>query len=551
MILHSLAQNEQAWHEHRAKYFNASDAPAMLGISPYKKRSELLKEIATGISPEVDDFTQRIFDKGHHLEALARPLAEEFIDEDLYPVTGTLNKLSASFDGLTMDQSIAFEHKTLNNTLLTVTCADELPDHYKAQMEQQLYVSGATKCLFMATNRDHENNLTGLIKFYYTPDQALRRRLLDGWARFEKDLETWQYTAPPASAKAEPMLSLPALIVQIKGEITASNLPDFKDAADNFINKINVNLKTDDDFAEAEATVKFCDKAEKELEQVKRNALSQTSDIDECMRTIDYIREQLRIKRLMLDKLVKSQKEALKIAIITQARNDYSDFCDSHREFLHLLPSNNFAGVIKNKRTLTSVQDAVDNELARLKIEADNLIKEISLKINWFNESCQDYHFLFSDIKDLVTTSEAVFKYTVEKRITDYEQQKAAKLEAERAALRAEEQAKIVEQQRLDKLELTKAEALRKQAASIEKAAHYADRNADKAAELAGAQNLRKQADDIELSFTDDSIEIEPTIIKPVKSGSITQAMIVFAIAEKYGLSDDQALEVILNAFNI
>ena len=138
MIQHDVDQGTPEWHEHRAKYFNASDAPAMLGISPYKTRSALIAERATGITDDIDPNTQRIFDRGHKFEALARPLAEAHINEDLYPVTGTEGKLSASFDGLTIDENIAFEHKTLNSSLRGISKAEDLPEHYRAQMEQQL-----------------------------------------------------------------------------------------------------------------------------------------------------------------------------------------------------------------------------------------------------------------------------------------------------------------------------------------------------------------------------------------------------------------------------
>ena len=102
MQIHELVQGSAEWHAYRAHHFNASDAPAMMGVSPYKTRSQLLHEMHTGLIAEVDAGTQRLFDEGHRFEALARPLAEEIIGEDLYPVTGSLDRLSASFDGLTM-----------------------------------------------------------------------------------------------------------------------------------------------------------------------------------------------------------------------------------------------------------------------------------------------------------------------------------------------------------------------------------------------------------------------------------------------------------------
>ena len=52
MKIIQLTQGSPEWHAHRAEHFNASDAAAMLGISPYMSRDELLKRMATGITPE-------------------------------------------------------------------------------------------------------------------------------------------------------------------------------------------------------------------------------------------------------------------------------------------------------------------------------------------------------------------------------------------------------------------------------------------------------------------------------------------------------------------
>ena len=120
MQTHNLTQGSPEWLAFRASHCTASDAAAMLGISPYKTREALLQEKATGIRPEVDAATQRRFDEGHRLEALARPLAEKIIGEELYPVTGSSDeypRLAASFDGLTLLGDTAWEHKTLNASL--------------------------------------------------------------------------------------------------------------------------------------------------------------------------------------------------------------------------------------------------------------------------------------------------------------------------------------------------------------------------------------------------------------------------------------------------
>jgi predicted phage-related endonuclease len=65
MNIVSLSQGSPEWLAHRAQHFNASDAPAMLGCSPYKSRRQLLREVKTGLTPEVDAAAQKRFNNGH------------------------------------------------------------------------------------------------------------------------------------------------------------------------------------------------------------------------------------------------------------------------------------------------------------------------------------------------------------------------------------------------------------------------------------------------------------------------------------------------------
>ncbi|MFN3078064.1 MAG: YqaJ viral recombinase family protein [Alphaproteobacteria bacterium] len=88
MQIHELTQGSPEWHAFRREHFNASDAPAMMGVSPYKTRTELLDEYKSGITKEFDAATQKRLDLGHAFEALARPIAEAEYGEEFFPVVG-------------------------------------------------------------------------------------------------------------------------------------------------------------------------------------------------------------------------------------------------------------------------------------------------------------------------------------------------------------------------------------------------------------------------------------------------------------------------------
>eukprot|EP01032_Pedospumella_encystans_P038774 gene38774-43949_t len=171
----------------------------MLGLSPYKTRSELIRERATGLVAEVDAATQRRFDMGHRSEALARPLAEKIIGEELSPLVGVADDgpYSSSFDGLNFMQTLSMEHKQLNDRLRAAmvegcTGAD-LPEDYQVQMEHQCLTEPALeRVLFIASKWADDGTLIEERHCWYTPNLELRARIVAGWAQFDADVAAYQ-----------------------------------------------------------------------------------------------------------------------------------------------------------------------------------------------------------------------------------------------------------------------------------------------------------------------------------------------------------------------
>jgi hypothetical protein len=161
-VIHELVQGSDEWAQFRLTKFGASEAAAMLGISTKVKRTELLHMKHTGTAKEFSDWVQKnILDYGHEVEALARPIIEELIGEDLYPVTCSDGDLSASCDGLTMSDEIAFEHKQWATALAASVKAGVLPDEYQPQCQQVMMVTGAQKVIFGIGRHTGEHGIHG------------------------------------------------------------------------------------------------------------------------------------------------------------------------------------------------------------------------------------------------------------------------------------------------------------------------------------------------------------------------------------------------------
>ena len=325
-----LIQGTPEWAAHRATHFNASDCPAMLGCSPYKTRTELLHELHTGQTQAVDAATQRRFDDGHRFEALARPIAAEIMGEDLYPVVGSDGELSASFDGLNMAETRAAEHKSLNDEIRAAlphqgrdshlyNDATKLGKVYRVQMEQQLMVSKAEENLFSATKWEGDN-LVEERHAWYRSDPALRAEILAGWKQFALDLAAYVPTEVVMPAVAAPQMNLPAVSIQVTGSIAlVDNLEKFGSALTSYIANLNRQPETDQDFANLEDAVKRLKSAEEQLDAAESSALGQAESIDSMRRTVALHRETARSTRLLIDKLVKAEKENRRIKIVSDA----------------------------------------------------------------------------------------------------------------------------------------------------------------------------------------------------------------------------------------
>ena len=439
-----LIQGSADWHAHRAKHRNASDTPAVTGHSPHKSRSEFMRERATGIAQDIDPETQRRFDEGHRYEALARPIMEAIIGQEVFPITGTEGQYSASFDGLTMLGEIAAEHKTLNNEIRACSTAAELPIYYREQMEHQLMVSGAEKCLFIATRWDADDNLIEKVHFWYAPDLALRQQIVAAWDQFERDLA--EFVPEPETVKpvGKAPEALPALRIEVTGMVTASNLEAFRAHALAVFGAINTDLQTDADFADAEKAVKWCKEVEDKLDGAKQHALSQTASIDVLFSTIDAIKEEARAVRLKLDKLVKAEKENRKAEIVgrTVAALNAHIHALNQRIAPASIPSAMYApnvigDAIKGLKSLDSMRDKVSAALANAKIEANALADRIEA-----NRKTVEDMSLLPDFTAVCTKAPDDFAALLSMRKQQRVDAEAKRLEAERARIRVEEEAK-------------------------------------------------------------------------------------------------------------
>ena len=455
MKIIKITQGTPEWHDYRATHFNASDAAAMMGCSPYETRDELIERLATGVTKEVDAATQWRFDEGHRLEKLGREKAEDIISQPLFPIVGECSedqRLSASFDGVTMDGTLNFEHKTMNAALRDFFSGDDLlPMAYTWQCQHQMLVGGMDSTLFMVGEVVDGEYKCERTYFYAHPQ--FQGQLVAGWNQLEKDIEAYKANPPTlkvAKAVGASPESAIALTLQVRGEVVACNVPAFKAHAIAAILAINRALVTDQDFADAEASVKWCIDVESRIKSVKEAAIGQQATIEEAFRALAEVSELVRETRLALTKEVAAEKINRRNSIAVVAQAALVAYVANLR-LTHLsVPVVDFHSAMKGLKTLESCQSKVNDALAKAKIQVETDAQKIRANAEYFLANSVGFDGLFPDFAQILQKSSDDFQNTVHARIAKHKEAIAAQVDAARLAAEAkfEREAKQAEAQR-------------------------------------------------------------------------------------------------------
>lgn len=461
----TLQQGSPEWLAHRRTTRNASEAPAMMGASPYVTRAQLLRRVATGLEPEIDADTQRRFDRGHEVEPALRALAEGLIGEELYPVTGVSDDgyLSASFDGVTLGEDLIFEAKQANASKIECIERGEVPHQDYWQVVHQFAVcESATRCLYMVGDGTEAG--TKWLFVERSQIEADIPKLLAGWQQFDADVAAYVPEPVQAEVVAAPVAGFGTLSLRVEGRVLASNLDSFKADAEAFIARLPkpADLQTDQDFADGEAAIKACAEAEARIKSAREAALAQMADVDYLLRTAQDISETIRAARLALEKAVKAEKENRKAEIVQRANEAYR----AHVEALKAetkgvwlqLAGPDFAGAIKGKKSLSSMKDAVDTVLAQAKIAANESAQHIRAALALMSEETAEHKHLFPDYLNFIGKPLEDIRALVRGRIAEHKAAEEERLERERERIRREEAEKLAAEQRARDAAAAKAE---------------------------------------------------------------------------------------------
>lgn len=438
MQILNLKQGSDEWLEARLEHFTASEAPAMMNQSKFMSRNQLLALKKGWQNMPHGRFKEQLFQKGHLHEDQARPIAELDAFADLPPVVGSIDyrgmKLLASFDGYSLH--LIWEHKDWNVTLAENVKNQIIEKHYYWQLEHQMLVAGLKKIQFTVSDGTRSNRET----FTYHSTQERRIELIEGWQQFEKDLKDYELKAIEEKVVPESVDSFPMIEYQLEGsELTTNALKCLDNIKHRAAIEINRTLETDQDFANKDVLNKATKKARTDfknsVEEIK-SKFEAFSTFSELASEIDRVLQKMQSSG---EKQVTQAKLLRKQAIINEGHAMIQNHISlMNKEFgkvvyLSVYPEiPDFIDSVRNKRTIETIQNAVDSEVSKYKL--DSVDRARNLRENFatlllYNQ----YRFLLNDENYLLAKDNADLVPVVKTRIADYlEEQKiedAKKLE--------------------------------------------------------------------------------------------------------------------------
>ena len=197
MQVEHMEQGSLEWHEHRAKYRNASEASIIMDCAPkyWNTSKRILWEQKQGLRGSNVDPSNPAIMRGNRLEPKARACFNHSFGVQTEPVVGLEGDYSASLDGHGIDkqgQSIKVEIKcpmSENSEVWKLAAKGEIAPYYHWQMVHQSLVVPTEQTFFYVYLSDNQ-----CITIPHIASESDIQALRDAWDKFyasEPDLD-WE-----------------------------------------------------------------------------------------------------------------------------------------------------------------------------------------------------------------------------------------------------------------------------------------------------------------------------------------------------------------------
>jgi putative phage-type endonuclease len=165
LLLNEMQQGSLEWHEHRAKYDNASEAAIIMDCAPkyWGTSKRILWEQKQGLRGSNVDSDNPAIQHGNNMESAARDCFNKNFGANTRPVVGVKGTYSASLDGHGTDaegQSIKVEIKCpwkgVDSEVWKLAASGEIAEYYHWQMVHQSHCVDTEQTFFFVYISDDQ-----------------------------------------------------------------------------------------------------------------------------------------------------------------------------------------------------------------------------------------------------------------------------------------------------------------------------------------------------------------------------------------------------------
>lgn len=181
-----MEQRTDNWIEWRKTGLGASDAPIVMGVSPWSTPYQLWEQKTGRV---VKDHSNWATQRGNDMEPRARARIE--LDTGMeFPATlaehPKVSFMKASLDGWNAENKIVLEIKCPGKEDHEKASKGEIPEKYWPQLQHQLFVTGGNKLYYYSYSEDENKFATGYLIEVLPESIYIMTVLLDKMIKFWK-----------------------------------------------------------------------------------------------------------------------------------------------------------------------------------------------------------------------------------------------------------------------------------------------------------------------------------------------------------------------------
>jgi putative phage-type endonuclease len=188
-----LAQNTEEWLKMRKDKIGSSDAPIIMGISPWRTPYQLWQEKLSLTESQIQN---KAMSRGHQLEPKALSLVEQLTGLLLSPMIKFHTQHSwmmASLDAIDVEQKHIVEIKSPGQKDHQIAVSGQVPEKYFPQLQHQIEVCGVEFAFYFSF--DGEDGI--LLKVYR--DDKYIKNLISKEEQFYEYMQ--ELVSPPLTQK--------------------------------------------------------------------------------------------------------------------------------------------------------------------------------------------------------------------------------------------------------------------------------------------------------------------------------------------------------------